>query len=206
MASIRLPTSVQAVGTDWIRVVVDGLQVYPENYYEINVYCTQNGILAGQQSGKINGGGTEGNYRTEILTFGGLSSGLQYEFYAVMKLTANSPDDITNTLAVSTLSSRPSDFAWTYYKNSGYEFNLYAFEWNNFFAKINEFREYKGLSTYSFTTAYSGFDFFAYMFNEAIYAISAMFPSYALPATVSSGTEVYAYQLNGLVSSLNSIT
>lgn len=101
---------------------------------------------------------------------------------------------------------RPSNFSWTYSKTSGGDFNLLASEWNNLISKVNDFRQYKGLSSYSFTTASSGADFAAFYFNQAVTAISAMSPPTSSPSSVSSGQDIYASYLNGLVDSLNSIS
>lgn len=120
------------------------------------------------------------------------------------------------TQNVLTKSNRPQNFAWTNSKVSGNSFNLTASEWNGFLNRINEFRTYKGLTTfnfydyyhgdYSFTRAYSGNYFYAYMFNQAVNAISAMNPPTSPPSTKSSGQSIYASYLNGLRDSLNSIS
>jgi len=100
---------------------------------------------------------------------------------------------------------RPSNFSWTYTKTSGGAFNLTATEWNNLTARINAFRKYKGLSNYSFTTAYKGNDFTAAMYNQARLAIQAISGYGTYIPTVTKGQAVTAYMLNVLVSELNSI-
>lgn len=111
--------------------------------------------------------------------------------------------------------TRPSNFEWTYPKISGQDFKLTDDEWNAFLNRINDFRDYKGLSLYSFydyyhgdysfTKAYSGNDFYAYMFNQARNAIIEMSPPISPPSSKSSGQDIYASYLNGLRDSLNSI-
>lgn len=113
---------------------------------------------------------------------------------------------LSSALAIKTLDPRPSNFAWTNSKSSGSDFNLAAAEWNALATKINAFRVYKGLSTYPFTTVNAGNNYEAYYFNQAVTAISEMSPPTSLPSTVTSGAFIYASQLNGLVSNLNSIT
>lgn len=103
-----------------------------------------------------------------------------------------------------TVSSRPTSFSWTYAKSSGSTFNLKATEWNSFTSKINEFREWKTLSDYSFTTAVKGNTFTAAMFNQAVNAINAMYSNNPL-STVSKGSAVTAYLLNNIVSVLNNV-
>lgn len=100
---------------------------------------------------------------------------------------------------------RPSNFSWTYTKTSGGAFNLTATEWNNLTARINAFRKYKGLSNYSFTTAYKGNNFTATMYNQARLAIQAISGYGTYIPTVTKGQVVTAYMLNVLVSELNSI-
>ena len=89
-------------------------------------------------------------------------------------------------------------------KNSGSAFNLKATEWNSFTSKINEFRDWKGLSDYSFTTAVKGNTFTAAMFNQAVTAINAMYSNNPL-SSVSKGSTVTAYILNNIVSVLNNV-
>jgi hypothetical protein len=51
---------------------------------------------------------------------------------------------------------------------------MHASEWNNFTARINDFRIYKGLALYSFTTMYSESEFTKTIINEALTAIRDM--------------------------------
>lgn len=101
--------------------------------------------------------------------------------------------------------TRPNNFSWTYTKTQGGTFNLTATEWNALATRINEFRAYKGLSDYSFTTAYSGNNYMAYMYNQARLAIQGISGYGTYIPTVSSGDTVTAYMMNVLVSELNSI-
>ena len=68
---------------------------------------------------------------------------------------------------ITTLAIRPSNFSWTYAKTSGGNFNLTAAEWNSFTSSINLFRVYKNLGNYTFTSAVSGNNFTATIFNQA---------------------------------------
>ncbi len=100
---------------------------------------------------------------------------------------------------------RPSNFSWTYTKTKGGSFNLTAAEWNALTARINAFREYKGLSSYSFTYAYKGNDFTAAMYNQAVNAIKGISGYGSYLSTVSSGDTVTAAGLNLLRDELNAI-
>ena len=143
--------------------------------------------------------GTSGTY-----TYNGLQSGITYKV-SVKAFDAYgnvSSEDYRN---IQTSSSRPSNFEWTFQKTSGGEFNITASEWNVFLNKINQFREYKNLTQYNFTSASSDDIFYAYMFNQAVQAISAMNPPVSPPSTRSSGDEIYASYFTQLKNSLNSI-
>jgi len=130
----------------------------------------------------------------------------KYYFRAKSSLNANGTTiySVNNSQIVEFL--RPIDFNWTYAKTSGQPFNLTAKEWNDLTLKINEFRvNYKGLSSYTFTTAYSGSTFTAAMFNQAVIAIGAMTNSSYLPTQKNSGESINASYLIGLTDALKSI-
>lgn len=116
------------------------------------------------------------------------------------------------------LPDRPSDFSWTYPKISGSNFKLTPTEWNSFTSRINAFREYKGFSPVSFTTAVNGNDFTAKMFNQARNAIAALSAYFTGGRTIPGemvgisdvsnpiyANEIRASYLNALVDALNSI-
>lgn len=102
---------------------------------------------------------------------------------------------------------RPSNFDWFNPKFTGATFEVYAFEWDDFCAKIDEFRNYKGLGNYSWfhnSSTFSGDIFFAARFNETIYAMDTM-PQYFFASYVTSDTDIHAYDLNNVRDTLNSI-
>ena len=152
----------------------------------------------------------------KIVTWTNLSPELTYKFNAVTYFTVNSVqlESVywSNDLYVTT-SSRPSNFYWTTPKNSGNDFNLLAIEWNNLNNKINEFRNYKGLSDDIFSTAITNNTFLASQFNESRNSIADM--SYSgLPSTklgisdvvnTNDADDILASDLNSLVSCLNAI-
>lgn len=109
-------------------------------------------------------------------------------------------------VAIQFLADRPSDWSWQTTVGKGDEVNLTAQEWTLFCTRINAFRTYKGLSTYSFTGVISGVtQISASIVNAARSAISSMSPGVSLPSAVSSGDEISAAFFNGLKDSLNSI-
>ena len=75
-------------------------------------------------------------------------------------------------------------------------------EWNNFTSKINEFREYKNLSPYSFTNAYTDLAFSSTVMNQAVVAINDMGFSIS-GASGDISADFLVVQLKG---NLNSIT
>ena len=114
-------------------------------------------------------------------------------------------------------SPRPSSFSWTYaginnnsvvngtQKISGYGFYVHHTEWNALLDNINGVRNYKGLSNYSFTNVSTDTPFYSSCFNEVIAALSAMI-SFSSPTSKSTGSDIYASDLNQIVTILNSIT
>jgi len=82
------------------------------------------------------------------------------------------------------ISQRPPDWSWSSTYTKGDPFNITATEWNDFTARINDFRDYKGFSFYSFSAlAGAGKNANASHFNEAIDAIDDMNPPTLPPST-----------------------
>ena len=110
---------------------------------------------------------------------------------------------------------RPSNWAWTSTVVQGGAITLVnatkkitiltAAEWNAFTVRINDFREYKTVADYSFTTVVAGNAALYSQANEARSAISTLSPPTTLPAAVSQYGKVTAAFINGLKNSLNSI-
>lgn len=120
--------------------------------------------------------GGSGSYVTSAsYTFTGLSPNTTYNVFCNYSNNSSSTVDDTLGITVTTAKiSRPSNFEWTNAKVTGKAFNLTAAEWNSFTARINAFRAYKGLSNYSFTTAYTGNVFTAAMYTQAQTAIKGI--------------------------------
>ncbi len=140
----------------------------------------------------------------------GLTNGTFYTFTVTPKNTSAS-SGLTSyggsgSASATPNKTRPSNFAWSYAKTSGGDFNVHATEWNGLTSRINDFRAYKSVGTIGFTSAVIGNNFTASIFNESRNGISGMSPPTPPPSTHSSGEDVYADYLNGLVSALNSIT
>lgn len=116
-------------------------------------------------------------------------------------LGAKSFSTIPNAPAV----VRPSNWYWTNTFTQGQRVNITAYEWNNFLRRINEFRAYKNLTAYSFTSVVSGYSITAAQVNQARSAISDMTYS-SLPAMAVSGNPIYPSFFYGLSNALNSIS
>src|SRR5690606_21164075 len=101
---------------------------------------------------------------------------------------------------------RPSNWTWHSTKTKGQNINLTAAEWNSFCTRINQFRIYKNLANFNFTAVISGQPMMAAQVNQARTAIQQMVPPTTTPTAVSSGMDIMASFINGLSSSLNSIT
>lgn len=173
--------------------------VFTPDYYQHVVVNTVNDPFSGVV-------GTSYPYagNTSTVAYGtvsGLASGTTYTLYAFAKALDGNYYS-AGSATITTISNRPASWSWYSSKISGGNFSLTASEWNDFTARINQFRTYKGLGNYGFSTAYSGNPFYAYMFNEARNAISSMA---SVMSTVSSNQDILANYLNSLRDSLNSI-
>lgn len=102
--------------------------------------------------------------------------------------------------------TRPSNWYWSTTPVSGNTMRMSANEWNSFCKRINEFRDYKNVGAYSFTTVSSGQKMMAWQANEARTAINGISGHGTLPASAVSGTSVTAYFFTQLASALNAIS
>lgn len=139
---------------------------------------------------------------TATRTYSGLNPNTTYKFYMYQNGTQIDYYPF-KTLAASV--SRPSDWAWYSAIVSGGAVGLSALEWNDFCARINEFRVYAGLSEYSFTVVSKGTAISASICNQARTAISAISGHGTLPSAAVSGGPMYASFFNGLKDALNAI-
>ena len=110
----------------------------------------------------------------------------------------------TSTFTTATMPVRPSNWSWINPITSGGSIysvvgkNLYimpATEWNSFTSRINEFRVYKGLSNYTFTSASSESGFTKTIINQALSAIRDMSGSFTggntLPSNRVTGDNIF---------------
>ena len=141
-----------------------------------------------------------------IAQFQNLSSGTTYTIGCEACNQSGCSGMTTRNITTDAPIPRPNNWSWFTAKVQGNNFQLTANEWNSFTSRINSFRNYKGMSTVSFTSAVSNADFTASMFNIAATAIDGMNPSTSIPAFVSVGDDVTAFGLNRLRDSLNSIS
>ena len=109
---------------------------------------------------------------------------------------------------------RPEDWHWISPVSKGIEVSwfgdnavwyLTAEEWNQFTARINEFRLYQCFPSAQFTTAVKGEPMLALQGNEAVNAIRDMNPPIAVPNNIEVHDPIEAAFILGLANSLNSI-
>lgn len=127
------------------------------------------------------------SYLANVLVNGGLFASTSYAF---------------TTKAI----QRPGDWAWWSTVSQEEPIKLTAAEWNRFCTVINEFRLYKNLSEYSFTTVYSGTAISASIVNQAYTAINAISGHGTMPGRAYAGNDITAYFFNQLKNALNAIS
>lgn len=132
-----------------------------------------------------------------------------YTVWAWTKLTGGAywPAGSGTFTVTSDEAERPDDWSWRSTIESGGKVGLTAYEWNRFCNRINDFRIYKGLETYDFTTVVSGeTEISAAICNEAWYAIEEISGHGNMPDEAVSGCPLYADFFNGLMNALNAIS
>jgi hypothetical protein len=127
-------------------------------------------------------------------------------FYTINNVDLESVDSFgnvgfSNIVTLSTGSARPQpDWEWSYTIAVGSNvysvvnnniFIMTANEWNEFTFKIKQFRDYKGLPEFTFTTVSSQTNFTTTILNQALNAIRDLSPHFTggntLPSNVVSG-------------------
>lgn len=101
--------------------------------------------------------------------------------------------------------TRPYNWNWYSTVEQGAPIKLTALEWNDFCSRINEFRDYSGLSSYDFTRVSRGDPIEASVVNEARSAISSISGHGSLPSKARSGRAITAAFFNDLKDALNYI-
>lgn len=149
---------------------------------------------------------------TYYMTYNGLSSLTWYDFNCEIWESGIRIADLYLAYSIQTdapPNPRPSNWYWDSTISSGSNFNISATEWNNFTSRINQFRQYKYLTSYSFYTVSSGEDFYYWIFNQAVSALNDL-SSYMsvnlIPSTKQSGDDLYASYFINMRDSLNSIS
>lgn len=149
--------------------------------------------------------GTGGN-----AIFTGLQPNTTYQISCTIILPGSGDKvyPVQNLVTVTTLeeeNTRPDDWVWTYVR-VGQNMSFPASEWNDFTARINEFRAYKSKSAYSFTTARAGTDINSSIVGQAVTAINDMSPPTRASSAVVGVTDYNTAYFNSLARALNSIS
>lgn len=110
------------------------------------------------------------------------------------------------TIEYTLLTIRPDDWEWYTAKEVDQPLIVSSVEWNNYCHRINEFRSYKMLDPYNFTTVSKNQVISTSIVNHPIIAMKEMSPSISPPtAPISGVTNISAFFFNRLRDSLNSI-
>lgn len=140
-----------------------------------------------------------------------LNHSTTYAAYVMYGANTSMEDFLGPKTITTEAAQRPSDWAWTTAIATAYTVPKYgellapvtAAEWNDFCARINQFRSYKNMTAYSFTAVSSGTGIASAILKQAIAAISAISGHGTLP-TVYDVLKASFWQQ--LASALNSIT
>ena len=198
----KTPTITQgSVTNNSVQINISGMQ---GNYDYVRVYCYDSGWnIIGHLDG----------YNGSSVTFTGLSNGGTYYFQAWSFLTVSGGTlQSVNYSQVTVTLKEP--WSWSYTIASGQAvystvvsggqiiaYIMPATEWNNFTARINSFRRYKGLPDYgSFVPIGSGSLCTLNTIAQAVYAINAMGFSLSI-----SGSSIPASIFIQMRDALNSI-
>lgn len=141
--------------------------------------------------------------------FNSLSSGTTYYFGVRAVSGSNESSMATDSQSTSSAPVRPSNWNWTTaelsaFNNNGAITTITYTRWNDFVARVNAFRTYKGFSTISASMSSSDKVLTASRFNTVNSAINTMYNTYI--GTVSSGDDVLGSYFITLADSLNNIS
>lgn len=174
------------------------------NRYVLEIYRSSNDALV-WDARNITGGS---------IWAGPLISGVSY--YAKLYANGEGGNSVPTFLySIIAGLERPYNWDWYIDKRKGRTYNIFNNSWTNlvsydevvaFRTRINAFRTYKGMNTYSFSAISRGSVFTATMYNQMETAIRAMNPPISTHGQQSSGSsQTVDALLNRLMDSLNSI-
>ena len=140
-------------------------------------------------------------------TFTGLNPKTTYTLNVKITSGDSSYMDEDAEVEFTTLAGKPEPWEWDTVVERGQTIQLTAEEWNNFMARINEFRVYLDmLEINDFTEAErKTTPISESICNEAWYAISGMVKAEIMPDMAVQGEPITAAFFNGLKDALNSI-
>lgn len=175
------------------------------NRYVVEVYRASNNVLVWDNR----------NITGTSVVITGLTNGVTYN----IKLYANNGGGNSSPVWLYNVQvgfPRPANWSWTIVKAKGRSYTIVNNRFTNlvsydeimrFRTRINEFRVYKNMSQYSFSSISRGTVFTATMYNQMEAAIRAMNPPVSTYGQQSAGSSYTVDELlNRLRLSLNSIT
>jgi len=163
------------------------------------------GTANGSESTLVHTGYTDSYSATWTLDGNGNEFIVGSWYYVRVEAFDNKDNYGTLTYRIQYKRQRPADWSWGVTMTTGQILNMTASNWNNFTTRINQFRFYKGLADYNFTTVYSGGFMMAHQVNQATNAIDEMIPTSPPPSLTSSGVAITPIRFTLLRDSLNSI-
>lgn len=155
-----------------------------------------------------------GNLKYTSINFTILEPNTTYTIKGFTKSTSTSGRNHAGTVSfttIATVNTRPDDWTWTTLSNSNsvYEMGNFlqtdivlASEWISFLNRINQFRKYKSLGDYTFSSIVSKSQLTDNVYEEARLAISDMT---SVPSSVSTGETNVNQKVMALSNALNSI-
>lgn len=149
-----------------------------------------------------------GNVTENSYTFVDLNPGSIYSIscYAIgIGLLTSETTSVTVTTSTPPTNPRPLDWSWGSIIEPDSKIEITADNWNDFCSRINEFRNYKDLTAFSFTTVISGTAMTAVICNEPWNAINSISGRGSMPNAAVKGNPITASFFNGLKDALNAI-
>lgn len=185
------------IGTTFIKMYVEATDYYGSGMHGFEFWIDGN-----RQPKSIPNPNPGTTSFSASYTFTGLKANTRYN----LEVTAYDVEGNSLDWSEYVTTKKRTLFEWKYPKTPGGNFFLTSDEWNQLTSNINYVRDLNGLSEISFTPApYGDRRVYAFMFNQAVNAMSGLNYRTPPPSQKYPGDIIYASDLNLLVSSINSV-